>query len=253
VAGITTLSCTDGTSTVLSRTLSVGGEVTGLLAGGLVLAIETTSTYATLGVDLDGPYGFHGFAEGDLFEVWVDTAPPTMACTVSNPSGALGAASVTSVDVQCACREGLANCDADAANGCETDVTTSDDCGGCGIACASDQVCLVGSCGPAVLSFQVDGGQFVEDPPPAYSCLEACALLFGGTEANWSCSTDRDTVNNLGWYTGWGDGTHCGPDGVPLAEDTKPADHYVYGAFSAYLSDWCIGSSSTNYCFPRVE
>jgi formylglycine-generating enzyme required for sulfatase activity len=46
-----------------------------------------------------------------------------------------------------ACETGWGNCDADARNGCETDLATSaTQCGMCGRACASGQVCLRGTC-----------------------------------------------------------------------------------------------------------
>ncbi len=45
-----------------------------------------------------------------------------------------------------ACSAGFADCDNAAANGCETDLTTTTDCGACGNACGGGQSCVSGSC-----------------------------------------------------------------------------------------------------------
>ena len=48
------------------------------------------------------------------------------------------------------CNAGFGNCDGVATNGCEVNLnTTASRCGGCGIACASDEVCEAGLCGLA--------------------------------------------------------------------------------------------------------
>ena len=41
------------------------------------------------------------------------------------------------------CRSGLANCDGDKTNGCETNILTTENCGACGEACAPGQVCAL--------------------------------------------------------------------------------------------------------------
>jgi hypothetical protein len=55
-----------------------------------------------------------------------------------------------------ACATGWGNCDAVASNGCEVDLyTNTSNCGSCGHACTSGQVCSGGACGTAsnVLQF----------------------------------------------------------------------------------------------------
>ena len=51
------------------------------------------------------------------------------------------------VEAQSACPDGRADCDGDAANGCETQLANSvAHCGACGHACGADLVCDVGAC-----------------------------------------------------------------------------------------------------------
>jgi hypothetical protein len=44
------------------------------------------------------------------------------------------------------CNPGFASCDGNAANGCETPITTDTNCGACGIACAPNAHCSRGLC-----------------------------------------------------------------------------------------------------------
>ena len=45
------------------------------------------------------------------------------------------------------CNSGFGNCDGNAANGCETNLNTTDNhCGACGSACSASQACVSGSC-----------------------------------------------------------------------------------------------------------
>jgi hypothetical protein len=53
---------------------------------------------------------------------------------------------VSSVCSVSACLQGFGDCDGNQANGCEAPLTTVQNCGGCGIACAANQVCSSGSC-----------------------------------------------------------------------------------------------------------
>jgi hypothetical protein len=45
------------------------------------------------------------------------------------------------------CMPNVANCDGDEGNGCETDIFTKENCGGCGLACAAGQECRLDSFG----------------------------------------------------------------------------------------------------------
>ena len=44
------------------------------------------------------------------------------------------------------CTAGFADCDKNPANGCETAITTTSNCGACGTACAANQTCTGGTC-----------------------------------------------------------------------------------------------------------
>jgi len=109
-----------------------------------------------------------------------------------------------------------------------------------------DQSCIAGS-------FNVHDGDAWGNNPPVYTCLEACALLFGGTIADYECSTSDQVVDNLAYLSGWGDATYCttGAD-----EDFKREDAANPGydcgvpmcSYSAYVADNCAGAPDT-YCW----
>jgi hypothetical protein len=84
-----------------TNTFSVGGTVSGLLGGGLVLSNNGGDN---LPIGADGSFTFPTqLASGATFNVTVRTQPsgPTQACTVGNGSGTVGDGNVTSVVVSC--------------------------------------------------------------------------------------------------------------------------------------------------------
>ncbi len=101
---------------------------------------------------------------------------------------------------------------------------------------------------PAPQSYDVGAGP-AWSGAIAYSCLQACALLFGGTAADWACSTSATEVNRFAWYSKAGTSESCGPTGTPLPEDYNPGGSYEEAGASAYVYDWCFpGEGSINYC-----
>jgi hypothetical protein len=101
---------------------------------------------------------------------------------------------------------------------------------------------------PAPKSYDVGAGP-AWSGAIAYSCLQACALLFGGTSADWACSTSATEVNRFAWYSKAGTSESCGPTGTPLPEDYNPGGTYEAAGASAYVNDWCFaGEGSINYC-----
>jgi hypothetical protein len=92
-----------------------------------------------------------------------------------------------------------------------------------------------------------DGASWTLDPP-TYTCLEACAKLFGGVATEYTCSTAVGFVNNQAYLDGWGDTSYCYS---PKAEDWKKNTHYDCGAlscsFSTYVMDHSCGSKM--YCW----
>ena len=97
----------------------------------------------------------------------------------------------------------------------------------------------------------LDGPAWGTDPP-VQNCLETCAILFGGVDTDYSCSTDKAILNYSSFVDGWADSTFCV---VPVAQDFKKEQAgnpgYNCGAFqcsySAYVFDH--GCASTNYCW----
>ncbi|MEZ4406427.1 MAG: hypothetical protein R3A52_08130 [Polyangiales bacterium] len=93
------------------------------------------------------------------------------ACSLPNVAVAgCGGGSCTVVT----CAAGFADCDGNAANGCEVNTQTSaSNCGGCGVACPSG-VCREGAC-------QSFGGAFeLSDPSCASRCFNGNAYVGGG-------------------------------------------------------------------------
>ena len=96
-------------------------------------------------------------------------------------------------------------------------------------------------------SFTDDAGPNWHTNPPVLSCVEACAQLFGGSSADYQCSTTSGSITRTAFLTEWGVG------GCPTYPDTfkKGGPGYNCGSSgcsaSAYVNDNCSGSP--NYCF----
>ncbi|HVS03223.1 MAG TPA: IPTL-CTERM sorting domain-containing protein [Thermoanaerobaculia bacterium] len=125
-------------------------------------------------------------------------------------------------------------------------------------------VAVLSLCGGAALaqapgfvgSYELGDGPGWDDDGGAVplSCLQACAEVFGGSAANYACSTELETIDNLAWLDGWGDTQYCHPEtGVPQPEG------FVFGTnadcgeegcyYSAYIRDHQACFEQTNYCF----
>ncbi len=102
-------------------------------------------------------------------------------------------------------------------------------------------------------SFLISDGPNWSDPETVvYSCLDACALLFGGEAGQYQCSTVEGEINNRAFVDGYGDEQFCQGEGV--AEDFRlPEEGGVYDcgengcSYSAYVSDH--GCDAVNYCW----
>ena len=106
----------------------------------------------------------------------------------------------------------------------------------------------VGSGGAKKLvgQYTVDQGPAWSGNPPTYTCLEACALLYGGIASDYACSTQAGVIDNKAQTSIWGV-SNC----AVAAENFKINTNYNCGsancAQSAYVSDNCTGA--TNYCW----
>jgi hypothetical protein len=175
-----------------------------------------------------------------------ECAPPHMIATCTN----------SKCQIQ-GCEDGWTDCDGNQKNGCEANLNHDKmNCGMCGMACPMDHpFCGMGMCKdmPTLIGqYNVEDGPGWFNDPPTYTCLEACAMVFGGNPGDYSCSIDMNMITNTAWESGYADGGHCGGDPKnAFPEDYKKNTHYNCGSqscsFSAYVSDNCFGS--TNYCW----
>jgi hypothetical protein len=115
------------------------------------------------------------------------------------------------------------------------------------------------ACGPIGDFWVEDGPQWGTDPK-VYNCIEVCALLFGGLDTDYHCSTDPSTLDYHAFVSGWGDGQYCTPPGVAEDYSKEQAGNPGYNcgfggcAYSAYVTDWCVagaGGSARNFCWER--
>lgn len=84
--------------TCVSRN-SLGGTITGLSSGGLVLANGSDTVSPAAGAS---SFTFPGkIGQGFAYGVTVLTQPKPQTCTVPNPSGVMGSANITSLQVIC--------------------------------------------------------------------------------------------------------------------------------------------------------
>jgi cysteine-rich repeat protein len=104
---------------------------------------------------------------------------------------------------------------------------------------------------PSVVGqFFVGDGPSYDTDPPVVSCLDACAQLFGGAAADYSCSTSAEQIDHQAWLDGWGDPWSYCTD-VPGPEDFSAGTNYNCEepgcSYSAYVNDHtCM---MVNYCW----
>jgi hypothetical protein len=109
--------------------------------------------------------------------------------------------------------------------------------------------------------FTVPDGQYNENSPlfwpnnpPSYSCLDACAIVFGGNAIDYSCSTTATSIDHQAHYDGWG--RHDCYKQIYAENFKQPSDGSTYNcqvdscAWSAYIMDGC--PHTLNYCWKSV-
>jgi hypothetical protein len=100
--GLTGCGGSSGTSTPSQNnsTYTIGGTLSGLTTQGLILVNGTDSDSPNPG---DTSFTFTtAVAAGTAYDVTVQLQPDGLSCTVSNGSGTVGTANITSVSVECA-------------------------------------------------------------------------------------------------------------------------------------------------------
>jgi uncharacterized repeat protein (TIGR03803 family) len=93
-------SVTNVVVTCSAQTYSVGGAISGLISGGLVLANGSDSLAVTAGAQsftLPTPVAYNG-----AYSVTVQMQPLGLTCAVSNGAGTMGGAPITNIAVSCA-------------------------------------------------------------------------------------------------------------------------------------------------------
>jgi uncharacterized repeat protein (TIGR03803 family) len=83
-----------------ANTYTVGGTISGLTASGLVL-LDNGADATTLSANATQFTMNTGIAYGGAYAITVQTAPARLVCSVSNGTGIIGAAEVTSVSIAC--------------------------------------------------------------------------------------------------------------------------------------------------------
>jgi hypothetical protein len=98
-------------------------------------------------------------------------------------------------------------------------------------------------------SFVVMDGADWTTNPLVVNCVEQCAILFGGSFADYQCSTTLASINRRAFVDGWGDSQYCTNPATDTFKLGGPG--YDCGStgcsYSAYVSDH--GCSGVNYCF----
>jgi hypothetical protein len=165
------------------------------------------------------------------------------------------------------CPPGLADCDGNGGNGCETDITTTDNCGGCGVVCAGDTpLCDAGQCKSCqdVYAGELTCNGACVDPTydsnncggcsvacsgdksmcAGGQCVDWCEYYYGGRTCNGSCVYPDSDRYNCG-----GCGVVC-PGSAPLCnagqcvscQDISPGTVYCNGSCvpeASFICTWC--------------
>jgi len=83
--------------------------------------------------------------------------------------------------------------------------------------------------------------------PPTYTCLESCALVYGGEAVDYSCSTVDTFVDNQAYYQVYG-----ASEAEIVAEDFTNCDAYTAsGCKTAYVGDH-LWIEDVNYCWSNA-
>ncbi len=193
-------------------------------------------------------------------------------CALPHAASACTAAGACAV---AACDAGWANCDNNAANGCEVDLNTdSARCGACtGRACPSGQLCQAGACVAACAAGRIRCGNGCVDPAtdalhcgscgaecPARrdarpvcrdrACGVACVEGRGDCNADPDdgCEADLTTLDDCGAC-----GNACGPgQSCEAGRCVTPPGYRASASATAYV-DACAAPGATRVMFGRAD
>ena len=157
-----------------------------------------------------------------------------ISCSRTNAATSCGSGTCTLG----ACNAGWGNCDGNAANGCETQLTSDTHCGGCNAACGvndartcSGGICSLSSC-PSGSADCDNDGTTCEQPLNTSAHCGGCNVACTRPNASASCSTGTCTLGMCSGGFGNCDGNasngceqslntnaHCGACGVTCTHD----------------------------------
>ena len=137
-------------------------------------------------------------------------------CGMACPAREGAAATCVAGMCRFVCNAGVADCDGDASNGCEADLSAQSSCGACGTACALSSRCVRGVCAPCSALAPMAGGRAeVADAAPlrlAGGSFTIEAWLFATGYPNRcqnAIATKRGSAGADGWFFSV-TGNNCG-------------------------------------------
>ena len=141
------------------------------------------------------------------------------ACGFENAANGAACGGGTCSGGACVCSAGQANCDLQAANGCEVNLSTdSANCGGCGVVCGAGSACVSGLCSVGGLS-----------------CLGGLSCA-GGV----SCC-DAQVVPGGTFPMGRGAGTDACPGGMACDPNEQPEHNVTVASFKLDTFEVTVG------------
>jgi alpha-tubulin suppressor-like RCC1 family protein len=255
-------SCIDPTSD--PRHCGACGNMCSDGINGTALCRASTCTLACRGAYSDCDRDLSNGCERDLFSDLDNCGSCGRRCSTVHavPVCTLGNCRLT-------CTSGFGNCNGDVSDGCETDLSSNaSNCGMCGNACTSEQVCSAGSCttscgGSAPTNCSGTCANLDTDPMNCGMCGRSCSRP-ANTRATCSsgmcgfvcdpgfanCNSisadgcERDTRS---------DPSHCSAcgqacDRPPTARCASPTSLETFAPMGTCESGTCIYSSTTRAC-----
>ena len=102
-----------------------------------------------------------------------------------------------------------------------------------------------------VRNYSVTQGVPWQDHPRTYTCQEACATLFGGTNASWEGSTNLFRNTGTCFYSRYDE--HGQTSCYAKSHNFHNCKQYNANCWSALVYDACDDSAYLNYCWPSFS